>query len=94
MRKLVLLGPANGGKTAYSYIIKGFIRDKFIARITQEAIFGCQQLKAWSLLMEMDDWGNCNLATDIIKTMLQGNFILNQNVHTQHLFILIFSSLD
>ena len=68
----MLVGDADGGKTAFSYIIKGFIREKFIARITQEEIFALQQFKSWTLLGEMDDWGNTRLATDVIKTMLQG----------------------
>ena len=51
----MLVGDADGGKTAFSYIIKGFIREKFIARITQEEIFALQQFKSWTLLGEMDD---------------------------------------
>ena len=54
-RKLVLVGDADGGKTAFSYIIKGFILEKEVARITQEAIFALQQLKSWTLLVGMDD---------------------------------------
>ena len=73
VRKLVLVGPADGGKTAFSYIIKGLIREKFIARITHESVFALQQIKSGTLLVEMDDWGNTNLPTDVLKSMFQGN---------------------
>ena len=81
VRKLVVKGPKDSGKTTGASVFLGIILIKFVASITQEAQFSLSMINEDTQLVFLDEWSDRTLASDMAKVVLQGGFMVQAIKH-------------
>ena len=65
VKKLVVVGPKDSGKTTWASVFLGIIRRKFIASITQENQFSCAMIDEDTQIIFLDEWAERTLQSDM-----------------------------
>eukprot|EP00112_Aurelia_sp_Birch-Aquarium-sp1_P010315 Seg2209.2 transcript_id=Seg2209.2/GoldUCD/mRNA.D3Y31 product="hypothetical protein" protein_id=Seg2209.2/GoldUCD/D3Y31 len=74
IRKLVVCGPKDSGKTTWALAFFGIIPRRYIAWITAENQFTCAMLNEDTQLVFLDEWSSNTLQSEMAKTVLQGEY--------------------
>ena len=81
IRKLVVWGPKDSGKTGWFSVFLGLIPMKFIASITNEKQFSSAMISDETQLVFLDEWSETTLQSDMAKTVLQGGLMVKSVKH-------------
>ena len=81
VKKLVVMGPKDSGKTTWASVFLGIIRRKFIASITQENQFSYEMIDEETQIILLDEWAKRTLQSDMAKLVLQGGCMVSAVKH-------------
>ena len=81
VRKLVVHGPNDSGKTNWTNVLLGIIRMTDVASITQEQQFAAAMTEEHAQLVVLDEWSEYTLQSDMAKSVLQGRFMVKSVKH-------------
>ena len=81
VRKLVVAGPKDSGKTSWASVFHRIIPPSNIASITSERHFSAAMLKEDTQLIILDDWSADTIGSDLAKTILQGGWLVTAVKH-------------
>jgi len=81
IRKLVVVGEKNSGKTSWSKIFFGLMPKEKIAVLSKEEHFGASMIQDDTELLWVDEWKKDMLSEDTLKTMMQGGFFCQSVKH-------------
>lgn len=81
IRKLVVFGPKDSGKTSWLNVLLGVIPSKRVAAITSEKQFAASMIDENTELVFMDEWSENTLNSDMAKTVLQGGMMVKSIKH-------------
>ena len=76
IRKLVLCGPKDSGKTSWVQVLFGIIPLTNVAAITQEKQFSAAMMNEHTELVFLDEWSENTLQADLAKVVLQGGYMV------------------
>eukprot|EP00112_Aurelia_sp_Birch-Aquarium-sp1_P021134 Seg5616.1 transcript_id=Seg5616.1/GoldUCD/mRNA.D3Y31 product="hypothetical protein" protein_id=Seg5616.1/GoldUCD/D3Y31 len=76
IRKLVVFGPKDSGKTSSLNVLLGVIPSKRIAAIISKKQFAASMIDENTELVFMDEWSENSLNSDMVKTVLQGGMMV------------------
>ena len=82
IRKLVVCGPKDSGKTSSANIFHRLIPTRAIASITNERQFSAAMLTRETQLVIIDDWSPGTMDSELAKTLLQGGWIVTAMKHS------------
>lgn len=74
IRKLVVVGASDSGKTSWANVFFGIIPRERIAVLTKEQTFGASMIEDDTELLYLDEWNKEMMSDDLLKTVLQGGF--------------------
>ena len=74
MRKLVVVGDKDSGKTSWARVFTSVIPQSKIAVLTKEEQFGASMIQDDTELLYLDEWTKKQMSDDLLKTVLQGGF--------------------
>ena len=87
VRKLVVYGPKDSGKTSWFQVFLGIIPIQYGASITQENQFSISMIKQDAQIVFLDEWSENSLQSDMAKVVLQDGYMPSQqSTKMQHLF--------
>lgn len=72
VRKLVVVGEKDSGKTSWANVLLGLIPETKVAVLTKEKVFGSSMIKDDTELLFIDEWNADMMSSDLVKTLLQG----------------------
>ena len=81
VRKLVVCGPRDSGKTSWACIFHRIINADNIASITSERQFSASMINDDTELVFLDEWSANTLASDMAKTIFQGGWMVSAIKH-------------
>ena len=81
VRKLVVHGPKDSGKTSWINVLLGIIPMTDVASIIQERQFAAAVIEEHTQLMVLDEWSEYTLQSDMAKSVLQGGFMVKSVKH-------------
>ena len=81
VRELVVEGPNDSGKTSWASIFHRVIPQGKIASIIGERQFSAAMITKEIQLMVVDEWSDSTLQSDLVKTILQGGWIVTAVKH-------------
>lgn len=81
VRKLVVAGPKDSGKTSWASIFHRIIPNDKIASITNERQFSAAMITDETQLVFVDEWSQATLQSDLAKTILQGGWMVTAVKH-------------
>ena len=81
VRKLVVAGPKDSGKTSWASIFHRLIPAGNIASITSERQFSGAMIKEDTQLVFVDEWSADTIQSDFAKTILQGGWMVTAVKH-------------
>ena len=81
VKKLVVIGAKDSGKTTWASVFLGIIRRKFIASITQENQYFCAMIDEDTQIIFLDEWAGRTLQSDMAKLVLQGGYMVSAVKH-------------
>ena len=81
IKKLVVVGEKNSGKTSWSKVFFGLMPKEKIAVLSKEKNFGSSMIENDTELLWVDEWKKEMLSEDTIKTMMQGGFFCQAVKH-------------
>lgn len=81
VRKLVVAGPKDSGKTSWASIFHRIIPPAFIASITNERQFSAAMINDETQLVLVDEWSDRTLQSDLAKTIFQGGWLVTAVKH-------------
>ena len=81
IRKLVVAGPKDSGKTSWASIFHRIITPGKIASITPERQFSASMIDDETQLVFVDEWSESTLESDLAKTILQGGWMVTAMKH-------------
>ena len=81
VRKLVVAGPKDSGKTSWASIFHRIIPPGYIASITNEQQFSASMITNDTQLVFVDEWSENTLQSDLAKTILQGGWMVSAVKH-------------
>ena len=81
IRKLVVAGPKDSGKTSWACIFHRIVPKNKIASITGEGQFSAAMIKPDTQLVIIDEWSSRTLQSDLAKTILQGGWMVTAVKH-------------
>ena len=81
VKKLVVMGPKDSGKTTSASVYLGIIRSKFIASITQENQFSCAMIDEDTQTIFLDEWAERTLQSDMTRLVLQEGYMVSAVKH-------------
>ena len=81
VKKLVLHGPNDSGKTSWINVVLGIIPMSQVASITQERQFAASMIEENTQLVILDEWSESTLQSDMAKSVLQGGFMVKSVKH-------------
>lgn len=81
VRKLVVAGPKDSGKTCWASIFHRIIPPGYIASITNEQQFSAAMITNETQLVFVDEWSESTLQSDLAKTILQGGWMVSAVKH-------------
>ena len=76
MRKLVVIGPRDSGKTSWANIFHCVVPSESIAIITSERQFSAAMLTDDTQLVIVDEWSANTMDSSLAKTILQGEWMV------------------
>ena len=82
VRKLVVHGPKDSGKSSWVNVLMGVIPMERIATITEERQFSASMITEDTELTIVDEWSESTLRGDQAKTILQGGLTAIPRKHT------------
>ena len=74
VRKLVVVGASDSGKSSWANILFGIIPRNKIAILTKEQNFGASMITDDTELLYIDEWTEKMMTSDGLKTLLQGGY--------------------
>ena len=80
VKKLVVMGPKDSGKTTWASVFLDIIRRKFNASITQENQFSCPMINEDTHIF-LDEWAERTLQSDTAKLVLQRGYMVSAIKH-------------
>ena len=83
IRKLVVSGPRDSGKTSWACVLHRIIPSNRIASITKERQFSASMINDETELVIIDDWSGQTMDSDLAKTLLQGRWFVTAIKHEQ-----------
>ena len=81
VRKLVVHGPKDSGKTSWTNVLFGIIPMTDVASITQERQFAAAMIEEHTQFVVLDEWSEYTLQSDMAKSVLQGGFMVKSVKH-------------
>ncbi len=81
IKKLVLAGPRDLGKTVWGNVLRRIIPDDHIASVTNEGQFSGAMIKESTQLVMIDEWSRSRMQADMAKTILQGGWMVTAVKH-------------
>ena len=81
IRKLVLHGPTDSGKTSWINVLLGIIPITDVAPIPQERQFATAMIEEHTQLVVLGEWSEYTLQSDMAKSVLQGGFMVKSVKH-------------
>ena len=81
VRKLVVHGPKDSGKTSWINVLLGIIPMTDVASITQERQFAAAMIEEHTQLVVLHGWSEYTLQSDMAKSVLQGGFMVKSVKH-------------
>ena len=75
VRKLVVVGPRDSGKTSWANVFHRVVPSEFIASITNERQFSAAMIKDDTQLVIVDEWSSQLMTSHLAKTILQGGWL-------------------
>jgi hypothetical protein len=81
VRKLVVAGPKDSGKTCWASVFHRIIPAESIASITNERQFSASMVTDDTQLSIVDDWSPNTMQSDLAKTILQGGWMVTAVKH-------------
>ena len=81
VRKLVVHGPKDSGKTSWINVLLGIIPMTDVASITQERQFAAAMIEEHTQLVVLDEWSEYTLQSDMAKSVLQGGSMVKSVKH-------------
>lgn len=81
VKKLVVVGPKDSGKTSWSNIFHRIIPPGYIASITNERQFSASMVTNETQLVLVDEWSASTMQSDLAKTILQGGWMVTAVKH-------------
>ena len=75
VRKLVVAGPRDSGKTSWAALFHRLIPAHCIATITKERQFSAAMIDESTQLVIIDEWSATSMDSSLAKTILQGGWI-------------------
>jgi len=81
VRKLVVYGPCDSGKSSWANVFFGLMPKNKIAVLTKEKNFGSSMIMEDTELLYVDEWCKEMLSPDSIKTLFQGGFFAQSVKH-------------
>ena len=82
VRKLVVVGDKDSGKTTWVKVFFGLMQKEKIAVLTKEENFGAQMIQDDTELLWIDEWKKEMISDDLLKTMLQGGYFAQSIKHS------------
>ena len=83
VRKLVVAGPRDSGKTSWAAVFHRLIPAHCIAIITKERQFSAAMIDESTQLVIIDEWNATSMDSSLAKTILQGGWITTAVKHQQ-----------
>jgi len=83
VRKLVVAGPRDSGKTSWAAVFHRLIPAHCIASITKERQFSASMIDESTQLVIVDEWSATSMDSSLAKTILQGGWITTAVKHQQ-----------
>ena len=83
VRKLVVVGAKDSGKTSWAKVFFGIVPKEKIAVLTKEGNFGASMIEDDTELLWVDEWTKEMMSEDLLKTMLQGGYFAQAIKHSQ-----------
>ena len=83
IRKLLVSGPRDSGKTSWACVLHRIISSDRIASITKERQFSASMINDETELVIIDDWSGHTMGSDLAKTLLQGGWFVTARKHEQ-----------
>lgn len=83
IRKLVVSGPRDSGKTSWACVLHRIIPSDRIASITKERQFSASMINDETEIVIIDDWSGHTMDCDLAKTLLQGGWFVTAVKHEQ-----------
>lgn len=80
-RKLVVAGPRDSGKTSWACVFQRIIPPEYIASITSERQFSASMIIEATQLVIIDEWSAHTMNADLVKTLLQGGWMVTAVKH-------------
>lgn len=81
VRKLVVYGPCDSGKSSWANVFFGLMPKNKIAILTKEKNFGSSMISDDTELLYVDEWCKEMLSPDSIKTLFQGGYFAQSVKH-------------
>ena len=81
VRKVVVVGPKNSGKTSWSNIFHRVIPPAYIASLTKEKQFSAPMITNDTHLVIVDEWSASSMQSDLAKCILQGGWMVTAVKH-------------
>ena len=76
VRKLVVVGPKDSGKTSWSNIFHRVIPPGYVASLTKKKQFSAAMIKNDTQLVLVDEWSASTMQSDLVKCILQGGWMV------------------
>ena len=83
VRKLVVVGPRDSGKTSWANVVHRVVPLEFIASIANERQFSAAMIKDDTQLVIVDEWSSQLMMSHLAKTILQGGWIVTAVKHAK-----------
>ena len=81
VRKLVVVGPKDSGKSSWSNIFHRVIPPSAIASLTNERQFSAAMITNETQIVIVDEWSSTNMQSDVAKCILQGGWMVTAVKH-------------
>ena len=81
MRKIVVVGPRDSGKTSWANVIHRVVPRECIASVTNEGQFSAAMIREDTQLVIVDEWSSQMMTSHLAKTILQGGRMVTAVKH-------------
>ena len=81
LRKLVVVGPKDSGKTTWASVFLGICPLRFVASTTKEKQFSAAMINDDTQIVLLDEWSGNTLQAHLAKTVLQGGYMVTAVKH-------------
>mgnify|MGYP002803952926 FL=1 len=81
VKKLVVVGPKDSGKTCWANIFHRIIPTGYVASLTRERQFSAAMITNETELVIVDEWSASNIESELVKCILQGGWLVSAVKH-------------